>query len=1309
MKTTTTTTMLFVFCFSVFGLFAQSIHEELDELFESNSLFTFEQDLGLESIDYKNQTLIDYVDAQYQAFFSGYYSRVENGESISTSEFNLDYQNLVSANLITINAMKGEVNPPNIPKVVDGPCVNMDFESGDVTGWELTRGNVDGSVPFSYVGEFAVGPGVYHTVFGGGVDPITGIPRVNPLGGAFSTRLGNGNGTGARAARMKQTFMVDATNYMFTYSYAVIFQSPVGHDLEELPYFTVRVIDSSGVDVPCGEYSVIADAANATDYQSINWGGTPVLYKDWETVFANLYAYIGQNVTVIFTAGDCSLSGHFGYAYVDASCGVSELSASQDIICTGDSSVLTAPLGASSYLWSNGATTQSTTVFAGGNYSCTLVPSQGGGCSITLDITIDENPTPTAEFISNTAVACMNDSIHFTDLSSIPAPGVITNYRWDFGDGVITPLGNGTIGGVANTTGSYTAPSHLYTASGVYNVQLLIESSDGCLDSITYPVTINALPIVVAGVDQTVCEGTTVTLTGLGADSYVWDNGITNGVPFVQAVGTTVYNVVGTDLNGCENTDQVDVIVNPLPSVNAGIDQVICDGDAVTLNGSGANTYVWDNGITDGIAFAPAIGTTTYTVTGTDVNGCENTDQVDVIVNSLPVVDAGSDQTVCEGVAVTLNGSGANNYLWDNGIIDGVAFVQPVGTITYLVTGTDLNGCVNTDQVDVTVNPLPIVNAGVDQQMCLGSAVTLTGSGANTYVWDNGVTDGVPFGQPVGVVTYNVTGTDLNGCQNSDELEVTVYALPVIDAGVDLTICVGDQVTLNGAGGTVYLWDNGVTNGVPFSPGIGTLTYSLIGTDANGCSNMDDVDVTVNSLPVVSAGGDQQECENFMVVLNGTGANSYTWDNGISDGVSFYAPIGITTYTVVGTDLNGCSNTDQVDVEVYALPNVLAGPDVVVCEETPVTLNGAGATNYSWSGGVVNGVAFVPIAGSHDYIVNGTDVNGCSLSDTVNVLVNPNPSVNAGADQSNCDGSMVTLNATGTGTITWDNGVVNGVPFNQGVGSVIYTAHSVYPTGCFSEDQTIVVVHDNPIVTTSNAEICAGEGVTLSGQGAMSYSWTGGILDGVEFFPMTSSDYYVTGTDGHGCTGGAVAKVIVHDLPIVDFDILNLSLTTSDPTTGFDNLTTGGDSYLWDFGDGSMNSVEFEPYHTFPMDEAGEYEITLTSTSMFGCEAFSVKYVHVFQDYTIYVPNAFTPDGNGANEIFKPVMTGFDPQDYTMYIFNRWGDLIFETHDMEVGWDGRFAGQDFAVQDGVFTWKIEAGLKGSADSKMFVGHVSILK
>ena len=1518
----TTTTMLFVFCFSVFGLFAQSIHEEMDDLFESNSLFTFENDLGLQPGDYDNQSLIDYIDAQYQSFFSGYYTRVENGETITSAEFHSDYQNLVNSNLITINSMKGGGNPPITTKIVDGPCVNMDFESGDLTGWDLTRGNVDGSAPFSFVGEFAVGPGPYHTVFGGGVDPVTGIPRVNPLGGAFSTRLGNGTGTGARAARMKQTFMVDATNYMFTYSYAVIFQSPVGHSLDELPYFTVRVIDSAGVDVPCGEYSVIADAANAADYETTNWGGSTVLYKNWETVFANLDAYIGQNVTVIFTAGDCSLSGHFGYAYVDASCGVDEITASQDIICTGDSSILTAPLGASSYLWNTGATTQEITVFAGGTYSCTLTPSQGGGCSIDLDITIGENPSPTAEFNSNTVVACLSDSVHFNDLSTIPLPGVITDYRWDFGDGIVTPLSNGIIGAVPGTTGDYTAPSHIYAAPGVYNVELYVLSADGCSDSITYSVTINAIPIVVAGADQTVCEGSAVILTGAGANVYAWDNGVTNGVPFVQApgvitytvtgtdlngcvntdqvdvivnanpiidagvdqivcigsmvtlngagatayvwdngvmdgvafapgVGTLTYIVTGTDLNGCVNTDQVDVTVNPLPIIDAGIDQTVCEGDAVTLTGAGANIYAWDNGITNGVpfvqgvgtvgytvngtdingcvntdqvnvtvnplpivvagadqtvcegiavsltgaganvyawdngvangvpfvqapgvitytvtgtdlngcvntdqvdvtvnanpiidagvdqivcigsmvtlngsgatanvwdngvmngvAFAPSVGTLTYTVIGTDANGCVNTDQVDVTVNPLPIIDAGIDQTVCEGDAVTLTGAGANIYAWDNGITNGVPFVQGVGTVGYTVNGTDINGCVNTDQVNVTVNPLPIIDAGVDQQMCSGSAVTLNGAGAIAYAWDNGVTDGVPFGQPVGVVTYTLTGTDINGCINTDEVDVTVFALPTIEAGLDQVICLGANVTLSGTGGSVYLWDNGVNDGVAFSPAVGTITYTVIGTDANGCSNTDQVDVLVNALPVVDAGMDQQLCNGNQVTLNGSGATNYAWDNGVTDGVPFTSPNGIVTYTVIGTDNNGCQNTDQVDVWIYALPDVIAGEDLEVCAETAVTLNGTGADSFVWTGGVIDGIPFIPVVGLHTFIVSGTDVNGCVQTDTIDVIVNPNPVINAGVDQSNCDGALVVLNATGSGVISWDNGVIDGVPFVQGVSSIIYTAQSTFPTGCIATDQITVNVHANPIVTTQNDEVCQGDGVTLNGEGAVSYAWTDGVIDGVEFFPMVSHDYYVTGTDINGCSAEAVAKVIVHDLPIVDFDILDMSLTTANPTTGFDNLTTGGDTYSWDFGDGSMNSIEFEPIHTFPDDEAGEYEITLTATSIYGCQANKVKYIHVFQDYTIFVPNTFTPDGNGANEIFKPVMTGFDPQDYTMYIFNRWGDLIFETHDMEVGWDGRFAGQDFKVQDGVFTWRIQAGLKGSADSKLFVGHVSILK
>ena len=159
---------------------------------------------------------------------------------------------------------------------------------------------------------------------------------------------------------------------------------------------------------------------------------------------------------------------------------------------------------------------------------------------------------------------------------------------------------------------------------------------------------------------------------------------------------------------------------------------------------SSSTTYTWNNSVSNGVAFTPT-ATTTYTVTGTDANGCVNTDQVTVTVNALPTVGAGSNfdfmgNTVCAGTTVTLSGSGASTYSWNNGITDATAFT-PTATTTYTVTGTDANGCVNTDQVTVTVNALPTVGAGADVTVCAGTPVTLSGSGASTYTWNNAITN----------------------------------------------------------------------------------------------------------------------------------------------------------------------------------------------------------------------------------------------------------------------------------------------------------------------------------------------------------------------------------------------------------------------------------------------------------------------------------------------------------------------------------------------------------------------------------------
>lgn len=1294
-----------------FVSYSQQNPHVIEELFAGKSLANFEQSIGLSQVDYSNQSLIDDIDAEYQLFHDSIRAELNNGTQVVQSDLDANFQQLVVRMQQTFNS--GQYGPiPNSSanaKAINGPCENMDFETGDFTGWELTRGDVTGAMPYSYANEWVTWPGPYHTVFNGGNDPVTGIPRVNPQAGQSSVRLGNGPGVGARAARLRQTFLVDASNYMFTYSYAVIFESPANHTLNQLPYFTVRVFDSLGNSVNCGEYSVIADANNAPNYQSVWWAGSNILYQDWQTVFTNLSAYIGQNVTVEFTSGDCSLTGHFGYAYVDATCGIQELSASNDIICTGDSSLLTAPAGAGSYLWSNGATTQSTMVYTGGTYTCTITPFQGGACSVALDITITENPSPTAAFTLSTNTICENEDVVFTDQSTIPPPGTIVGYQWDFGDGIITPIGAGALGGVQNTSGTYLNPTHTYPAAGTYDVQLYVVSADGCEDVITQIVTVNAIPVVVAGPDQTVCEGMQVTLTGAGTNTYAWDNGVMNGIAFTSPVGTTTYTVTGTNASGCQNTDQVDVTVNPLPNVTAGNDLTICEGIQVTLSGAGANTYVWDNGITDGVAFAPVLGTTTYTVTGTDVNGCVNTDQVNVTMNPLPIVNAGPDQIVCAGTQVTLSAAGAATYLWNNGVVDGVPFTPAVGSINYSVNGTDANGCQNTDDVTVTVNPLPVVDAGPDQTLCEGIQVTLNGSGAATYAWNNGITDGIAFTSPIGITTYTVTGTDANGCQNTDDVTITVNPLPIVNAGNNQTVCEGIQVTLNGSGATTYAWDNGILDGTAFTSALGTTTFTVTGTDANGCQNADQVDITVNPLPIVDAGNDQTVCENDQVTLSAVGAVAYVWDNGILDGIAFNPIIGTTIYSVIGTDANGCENSDQVDVTVNPLPIVDAGPDQIVCFGEQVTLNGSGATVYVWDNGGINGVAFTPSLGTTTYSLIGTDANGCVNTDQVDVTANPLPVVNAGPDQSGCENTPITLTATGSSNMIWSSGIINGLSFVQPIGVMHYIAYDTLVTGCSAMDTVRVEIYQNPIVSANDAELCPGEGVILSGNGAVSYSWNNGITDGVMFYPIQTNQYVVTGTDLNGCVGQDTILVSLYNAPVADFKILQLSLTTLDPTTGFQNLSTGAVSYEWDFGDGSGTSTEFEPTHTFPDNAPGEYEIILTAYSAEGCPARAVKYIHVFQDYSIYVPNTFTPDGNGANEIFKPVMYGFDPNDFELLIFNRWGDLIFESHNMEVGWDGTFAGQDFQVQDGVYTWKITAGIEDTNDTKIFLGHVTLLQ
>ncbi|MEY3236018.1 MAG: hypothetical protein RI883_119, partial [Bacteroidota bacterium] len=171
-------------------------------------------------------------------------------------------------------------------------------------------------------------------------------------------------------------------------------------------------------------------------------------------------------------------------------------------------------------------------------------------------------------------------------------------------------------------------------------------------------------------------------------------------------------------------------------------------------------------------------------------------------------------------------------------------------------------------------------------------------------------------------------------------------------------------------------------------------------------------------------------------------------------------------------------------------------------------------------------------------------------------------------------------------------------------------------------------------------------------------------------------------------------------------------LTTLDTQVSFNNNSVGASDYVWDFGDNSPTSTVDSPNHLYPSEEEGAYQVMLIATSSFGCADTAYSYIQVNEELLFYVPNTFTPDGNNFNQTFQPVFTsGYDPFDFTMLIFNRWGELIFESHDASVGWDGTYGsnGQIGIVQDGTYTWKIEFKTSLNDERKMIVGHVNVIR
>jgi gliding motility-associated-like protein len=720
-----------------------------------------------------------------------------------------------------------------------------------------------------------------------------------------------------------------------------------------------------------------------------------------------------------------------------------------------------------------------------------------------------------------------------------------------------------------------------------------------------------------------------------------------------------------------------------------------CDSSVITASVTTVTnpTYTWSNGDIGNTTTAYN-SDTLFVYVSNPITCCVVVDTIiPVLSSSVIFVHLPNDTTICLGtgsgftITPTISPTATGiTYLWSNQATTNSINATQTGTYWVSVT----NGCQTvTDTINLTINPNPILTNALTDTICnqQNTNINLTSNIPATFTW-HAINNGSISGETTAntnsnsiqdiltnnttsnqVVSYVVT-TTAGACSSTANIQITVIpqlAAPIITPSGPLTFCNGGSVTLSSNYPTGNIWSTGQTSQSITVNATSTITLSI---SSNGCSSPTaSISLTqLNANPPsasISGGGTYCQGQNITpVTVNFTGAGPWTLSyqiNGINQtpistaNASFTLGQSAGNYLLTSVvDLN-CTNAVNGAslIVINPIPIIDVSP-ITICTGSSGTIasvvNLPGGT-YLWSpnGETTSSINVAPTSSSSYSVVY--TVNNCpSLADTSLVSVNPLPTVSFTADTLI---GCVPLTVNFTGTSNGD------------------------PNAC--------------LWTLSNGQILIGcnPSYTFSQPGCYDVALTSTL---------------------NGCSASVNASqyICIENNPIALFSANPNMINPDNSTVHFFNLSSGATSYLWDFGDAEQ-SVEVSPSHQYVVN-GGDYSVTLTATSLLGCTSEYSLTVIYEEDLTFYVPNSFTPDGDQFNQVFLPIFSsGIDESSYHLSIFNRWGEIIFESYDLHVGWDGTYKVNQGLVQDGIYVWKIDFKLKKNDDHRSVTGHVSILK
>ena len=768
---------------------------------------------------------------------------------------------------------------------------------------------------------------------------------------------------------------------------------------------------------------------------------------------------------------------------------------------------------------------------------------------------------------------------------------------------------------------------------------------------------------------------------------------------------TNVYPPFSNVLNVTSPSDLMNLNIQPTPiqynyisPCNANVtftQNSNCDSSVITASVTTINnpTYTWSNG--DIGSTTTAYNTDTlFVYVSNPITCCVVVDTIiPVLASSGLFAQLPNDTTICSGQNNSFNltpivplNAGILSYQWNDLSQNDTLSVNQSGTYWVSVT----NGCQTaSDTINITINPIPVLTSVLADTIChqQNTNLTLTSSIPATFTW-NAINNVSITGETttnsnssiiqdnlsnnssgIQVVSYAVT-TTAGTCSSTVSIQITVIpplTAPIITASGPITFCTGGSVTLSSNYSTGNNWSTGETSQSITVSSSSTITLTI---SNNGCSSPSTSIIITElnaSFPtaLLSGGGTFCQGQNVTpVTVNFTGAGPWTLSyqiNGVNQtpistsNSTFNLGQNAGNYVLTSlVDLN-CTNTvnDTTLIVINPVPVINVSPITLCFGSTGILTSAVNLTGgtYLWSpnGETTASINVAPIATSSYSVVY--TLNNCpSLTDTATVVVNPLPITSFSADTLNgC--APLTVNFTGT-----SNGDPNSCLWNLSNGQTL--------SGC------------NP-------------SYTFNQPGCYDVTFTSSL---------------------NGCSSSVNASqyICIENNPIALFTANPNMISPDNSTVHFFNLSSGATSYQWNFGD-DQSSIEVSPSHVYDVNE-GDYSVTLLATSPLGCTSEYTLTIIYEEDLVFYVPNSFTPDGDQFNQVFVPIFSSaVDQSSYHLSIFDRWGELIFESFDLHVGWDGTYKVNQGMVQDGMYIWKIDFKLKKNDDRRLVTGHVNVLK